>query len=402
MVYTRHASRLSEKLRENASNSHYSTPEKARLRAAYRERKQYNFTGTNHSNNSLFRRLGIAKSSAYRILASESLNPSDRTFHNDPAVKETRGRPKLITDQDLSRMEAILESCDVQGRSMTWETLGYEAGLDVSVDTIRRAMGTLNYHKCIACQKGWVSDKLGQLRKEWAATMLERYPTLEHWKRVRFSDEVHFCLGPQGRLMIIRRPGERYCQNCIQSEPKQQDTDKKRIHAWGAIGYNFKSPLVFYNIPSNSNGKMTQQAYIDQILEPVVKPWIDAGHDFVLEEDGDSGHGPPRAKGNIVVDWKEKHGLKHYFNCPGSPDMAPIEDAWQPSKQYVRHYGHWEPDETRTLAQEGWDGITQEWINRRILSMPARLEALKNSERGELIGYGGWLQPGEKTRRREL
>ena len=119
MVYTRHASRLSEKLRENASNSHYSTPEKARLRAAYRERKQYNFTGTNHSNNSLFRRLGIAKSSAYRILASESLNPSDRTFHNDPAVKETRGRLKLITDQDLGRMEAILEQANVQDRAMT-------------------------------------------------------------------------------------------------------------------------------------------------------------------------------------------------------------------------------------------------------------------------------------------
>jgi hypothetical protein len=129
-----------------------------------------------------------------------------------------------------------------------------------------------------------------------------------------------------------------------------------------------------------------------------VKPWIDAGHDFVLEEDGDSGHGPLRAKGNIVVDWKEKHGLKHYFNCPGSPDLAPIEDAWQPTKQYVRHYGHWEPDETRTLAQEGWDGITMEWINRRILSMPERLRRVAESERGELIGYGGGLQPGETSR----
>ena len=58
-----------------------------------------------------------------------------------------------------------------------------------------------------------------------------------------------------------------------------------------------------------------------------MKPWIDAGHDFVLKEDGDSGHGPPRAKENIVVDWKEKHRLKHYFNCPGSLDLAPIKDA---------------------------------------------------------------------------
>ena len=101
----------------------------------------------------------------------------------------------------------------------------------------------------------------------------------------------------------------------------------KRIHAQGAIRYNFKSPLVFYDIPSNLNGKMTQKAYIEQILEPVAKPQINAGHDFVLKEDGDSSHGLLRAKGNIVVDQKEKYGLKYYFNCPRLPDLALIKDA---------------------------------------------------------------------------
>lgn len=33
-------------------------------------------------------------------------------------------------------------------------------------------------------------------------------------------------------------------------------------------------------------------AYINSILEPVVKPCIMAGEDFVLEEESDSGHGP--------------------------------------------------------------------------------------------------------------
>lgn len=48
---------------------------------------------------------------------------------------------------------------------------------------------------------------------------------------------------------------------------------------------------------------MSQQAYIDQILEPIVKPWIDK-QDFVIEEDGDSGHGP--GKSNIVRTWKQE------------------------------------------------------------------------------------------------
>ena len=161
MVYTRQASRLSQRLQSNASNPHHDTPTKSRLRAAYRERKRHVFTTPYDSNNSLFQDYGIARSSAYRIIASESLNPSDRTFHNQPGIQETRGRPKKITDDDLSRMDAIIQSCDVQGRAMTWETLGYEARLDVSVGTIRRAIGLLDYHKYAACCKGWVSDKLG-------------------------------------------------------------------------------------------------------------------------------------------------------------------------------------------------------------------------------------------------
>ena len=43
---------------------------------------------------------------------------------------------------------------------------------------------------------------------------------------------------------------------------------------------------------------MKQKVYVNKILEPVVKPWLEAGHDFVLEEDNDSDHG--LSKLNIV------------------------------------------------------------------------------------------------------
>jgi hypothetical protein len=52
-----------------------------------------------------------------------------------------------------------------------------------------------------------------------------------------------------------------------------------------------KSKLYFYD-SSNSNSKMTQKAYIEQILNPVVKLLLDQGLDIVLFEDGDSGYGP--------------------------------------------------------------------------------------------------------------
>jgi hypothetical protein len=35
----------------------------------------------------------------------------------------------------------------------------------------------------------------------------------------------------------------------------------KRVHAWAAVGHNFKSDLIFYEISSNTNGKITQRGY---------------------------------------------------------------------------------------------------------------------------------------------
>lgn len=53
------------------------------------------------------------------------------------------------------------------------------------------------------------------------------------------------------------------------------------------MGYNFKSDLIFYDVPGNTNGKMSLKVYRDQILELVAKPWLLEGQDFVLEKDGD-------------------------------------------------------------------------------------------------------------------
>ena len=48
---------------------------------------------------------------------------------------------------------------------------------------------------------------------------------------------------------------------------------------------------------------MTHQVYIDSVLEAAIKPWLDQSDDFVLEEDGDSGHGTGKTR-NIVKKWK--------------------------------------------------------------------------------------------------
>jgi hypothetical protein len=219
--------------------------------------------------------------------------------------------------------------------------------------------------------------------------MKARYPDKEDWRHVRFSDEVHWSVGPEGKVRIIRKPNERLCSDCIQHTLNREDEKKnERLHSWAAIGYNFKSELNFHTTKSR-NGKMSLQVYRDQILEPIVKPWLKRGDDFVLKEDNDSGHGRGDSKKmNIVKAWKRKHNLKCYFNCAGSPDLAPtgIENCWRPPKRFLQRFPHWDEFETRDLAVEGWGKVTQKFINEQVDSMPQRLQDCIDLE-GQMTGW---------------
>ena len=70
---------------------------------------------------------------------------------------------------------------------------------------MRRAMGTMNYNKCIACRREWVNEKTAKDCLNWGTVMHDKYPQPEDWHRVRFSDEVYFGYGTQDKLRIIRK-----------------------------------------------------------------------------------------------------------------------------------------------------------------------------------------------------
>lgn len=128
--------------------------------------------------------------------------------------------------------------------------------------------------------------------------MKEKYFEEKDWLTIRFSDEVHYNYGSQGKIRIIRKSGQRYCRDCIQETDESTEKDLKKKHAWAAVSHDFKSDIFLYDVPGNINGKMSQKIYIDAILTPIVKPWLDRSDDFCLEENDDSGHGP--SKFNIV------------------------------------------------------------------------------------------------------
>jgi hypothetical protein len=130
---------------------------------------------------------------------------------------------------------------------------------------------------------------------------------------------------------------------------------------------------------------MTHECYINQILTPIVMPWLVENRDFVLEEDGDSGHGFGKGT-NKVKQWKERYGLEHYQNCAGSPDITPIENSFQVPKEHIKKFTHTDIEGLRELALEGWARLKQETINKWVEEMPQRLQDVINSK-GKMSGH---------------
>ncbi|KAK4100945.1 hypothetical protein N658DRAFT_74700 [Parathielavia hyrcaniae] len=311
-------------------NQHHRTPKKSNVLGtiSFLEKEKIP-----HFKSRVFEHFGVSNRQGWEIVRQRRNRRNLQDDPDNPDLEETRGRKRILSPADLRAMEKLIWKYGFEARALTWQALAYEAGVaaEVSWRTIQRAMGTFGYRKCVACRKGCVSPATAKRRLNAATIALRERPTPQHWRDIRWSDEVHFSLGPEGRIMIIRKSGERHCPDCIQETRAPEPKHLKRLHAWAAIGWNFKSDLHFYEVPGNSNGKMSMQIYRDDILEKAVSPWLARGDQFVLEEDGDSRHGT--GKNNIVRDWKQQHGLKYFCNTPGSPDLSPIENGWNVVKQ---------------------------------------------------------------------
>ncbi len=168
---------------------------------------------------------------------------------------------------------------------------------------------------------------------------------------------------------VIREPGERMAPDAIQ---KKHDKGPTEIHVWAAIGYNFKSKLIFYGIFEGdlTKSNMTLGVYCDKILPYVISirdQYGEEGREMVFQEDGDRGHGNA-LESNICRMYKNEHSLNYWDDWPpNSPDLSPIENIWRIIKQRVKQHRPKDAEELRYWWNYEWDRLSQDKINKYIL-----------------------------------
>jgi hypothetical protein len=174
---------------------------------------------------------------------------------------------------------------------------------------------------------------------------------------------------------VTRKRGERTHPTCIQHQLHRGHTTP--VNAWGAIGYGYKSPLLFLR-GTGKSGAFKQVDYLTQILEGHIQPILEAfaavthtlkpSAEPLFMEDGNSAHGH-KSTSNCCARWRTTHGIILMPHPSTSPDMNPIEKCWRWIKQAL-HRRKRQPiteAEIEAAVTEEWEAIPQDWINELIL-----------------------------------
>ncbi|GFS53484.1 transposable element Tcb2 transposase [Trichonephila clavipes] len=189
--------------------------------------------------------------------------------------------------------------------------------------------------------------------------------TEQDWACVLFSDEIRFSLSSNCRRQLIwRGSGTAYRPENSQEKDRYPTCS---IMVWAGIMINGRTRLH-----GVTNGTMTGQRYIDEVLLPHVRHFRGAvGGKFVFMEDNAPCYGTL-----AVQDCLEIEGIQRVVWPARSPDLNPIEIVWYALGRQVadRNYP---PTNKNTLIRaltEEWDKLPQQLLYNVVQSMVRRVE----------------------------
>lgn len=159
--------------------------------------------GLFHEDKHIFAQFGVKNRIGYRYL-----NEFART--SQAGVKKRERKSKLY-EANVAITNSLLEdlSLGMEAKGMQWQGLIWELNLLVAPKTLRRTLNkAFNYDKHDASIKEALSDRTKYDRCIWANNALAMRSTVEHWKNVQFSDEIHAGFELEGQLKIIRKRGK--------------------------------------------------------------------------------------------------------------------------------------------------------------------------------------------------
>lgn len=300
------------------------------------------------------RRLNCCPSTITRLL---------QRFQNTGSVRDRprTGQPRVTTPaQDRHIVLSHLRNRFLPAAETARATMGTRG--NVAPVTVRRRLRTAG----LMARRPHVGLMLTRVRRQRRLQWARNHQRIrrQQWNSVLFSDESRFSLSnADGRLRVWRRAGERFADACVLEHDRFGGGS---IHVWGGISFLHRTPLhVFRNA-------VTAQAYINEVLRPIVVPAFQAHQDLrVFQQDNARPH-----TARATLQFFQAQNMNVMAWPAFSPDMAPIEHIWDELERRVRARGPFVNLQQLevTLTQE-WNQLPQQVIQNTIRSMRRRVIA---------------------------
>ncbi|ROI27647.1 Acyl-coenzyme A thioesterase 3 [Anabarilius grahami] len=205
-------------------------------------------------------------------------------------------------------------------------------------------------------------------RLEWANAHIRWCLAL--WRGVLFKDEPRFSLNrADGRQHVWRCVGEWFADVNIVDRVAHGGGG---VMVWAGICYGQRTQVHFID------GILNAQGYCDEILRPIVVPFIH-DHHLMLQHDNAWPH-----VARICTQFLEAENIPVLAWPAYSLDMSPIEHVWDALDRHIRQRVLVPANiqQLRTAIEEEWTNIPQATINNLINSMRRRCVALGEANGG--------------------
>ncbi|EIE85840.1 hypothetical protein RO3G_10550 [Rhizopus delemar RA 99-880] len=289
-----------------------------------------------------------------------------KTIKNEVNSIKT-GRPKLLSNRDdqyLVRLVTVKgQENAVEARNM----LENDLQKVVSAQTVRRSLRRSGLTSFVKPQKPLLSEVNRRKRLDWALNHVDW--TIEHWKRVIWSDETKVNrFGSDGKVYSWKQPNEKLKRRHVTQTVKHGGGS---LMVWSCISWYG----VGYIVDVGKN--MDKSVYLSVLQDDLVKSMADYCEendlrmaDFEFMQDND-----PKHKSKIVSERLSKQDFTTMECPPQFPDLNPIENMWNILKKRLFKQYDCPPasmDELWTRTFETWHEITEKECQNYIETMPQR------------------------------
>lgn len=279
----------------------------------------------------------------------------------DLADRFRSGRPPILKAADHYAIGNYLKADDMMStKQVSWK-LRDQRNVSVSRTTVWRYLKSVEWISARPTKRVPLSNLQKERRIIWVNDNVHR-----NWKREIFSDETIF----QARSNKVRVWGK-------SRKFVYKSRNVAKVHVWGAISHRGTVGIYFLEPGQTINSEV----YCEKILADVLQPNAERlyGNDYTFQQD----NAPPHVS-KFTMEWFEWQNIDIMTWPANSPDLNPIENLWNWMAIELEKKRVTTVEAMKEALQEIWDGITPDFLQNYIESMPKRCQDVLEANGGSI------------------